>query len=91
MTKLLRSILAIGSLLGAVGLAGASEVVRLGNLKFAHFGAVSIAITARRTVDDIIARTVVRPADLHAWIGVPPGNSARILARTTCVSLLTYR
>ena len=43
MTKLLSSILVASSLLaaGAGATAGASEVVRLGNLKFAHFGAVS--------------------------------------------------
>lgn len=43
MTKLFNSILAAASLLaaGAAATAGANEVVRLGNLKFAHFGAVS--------------------------------------------------
>lgn len=40
MTKLLSSILAAAALLAAGG-AGAQEVVRLGNLKLAHFGAVS--------------------------------------------------
>jgi NitT/TauT family transport system substrate-binding protein len=40
MTKLISSILAAAALLAAGG-AGAQEVVRLGNLKLAHFGAVS--------------------------------------------------
>ena len=43
MSKLFNSILIAASLLaaGAAGTAGANDVVRLGNLKFAHFGAVS--------------------------------------------------
>ena len=43
MTKLFNKVLIAASLLaaGAGGTASANEVVRLGNLKFAHFGAVS--------------------------------------------------
>ena len=40
MIKLVSSILAAAALLAAGG-AGAQEVVRLGNLKLAHFGAAS--------------------------------------------------